>query len=309
MLSKVAERMYWFARYLERVENTARLVGVYDNLLFDLPRSINISWYNLIVINSATSFFDDRYKVQDERNVVKFLLADKNNPSALLPSLAQARENVRTTRDVFPEDVWELVNELHLYASDNIQSGINRTNRHAYLENIIRGCQQINGLLTHNMSKDAAWHFIRLGRNLERADMTSRILDAGSVAMLFSSEEHKLDASQVIWGNVLRSCSASMNYRRTVRADVTGPDVADFLINDTLFPRSIAYCVEQIDVSLKGLPGKTAEVSPKTLQSMLNAKFESEDDVGETFHEYLNDLQLALADLNGQFNQRWFALT
>ena len=82
MLSRVAERIYWAARYLERVENTARLVSVYDNLLFDLPRSVNIGWFNLVIINSGTELFFERYKVQDERNVVKFTLASLNSAAA-----------------------------------------------------------------------------------------------------------------------------------------------------------------------------------------------------------------------------------
>ncbi len=186
MLSRVAERMYWAARYLERVENTARLVSVYDNLLFDLPRSVNIGWFNLVVINSGTELFHERYRVQDERNVVKFMLADDTNPSSMLSSLQMLRENIRTARDVLPAEAWELVNELQLYARKNIQQGINRSARHAFLNHVIEGCQGINGLFGSSMSRDAAWDFLRLGCNLERADMTTRLLDAGAAALLLS---------------------------------------------------------------------------------------------------------------------------
>ena len=86
MLSRVAERLYWSARYLERVENIARLVSVYDDLMYDLPRDIAVSWYHLVEINSGTELFEQRYKVKDERNVVKFMLADDTNPSSMLSS-------------------------------------------------------------------------------------------------------------------------------------------------------------------------------------------------------------------------------
>ncbi len=135
MLSRVAERIYWTARYLERVENTARLVSVYDNLLFDLPRDSNISWYNLIILNSSTELFQERYKIQDERNVVKFILADDTNPSSMLSALKMVRENIRTTRDVVPQETWELINELDIYARQNIKLGINRSQRHAFSQN------------------------------------------------------------------------------------------------------------------------------------------------------------------------------
>src|SRR5690554_4031656 len=107
MLSKVAERLYWAARYLERVENTARLVSVYDKLLFDLPQDVNISWYSLVELNSATDLFHERYRIQDEHNVVKFTLADDTNPGSMLSALDLLRENIRTSRDVLPVESWE----------------------------------------------------------------------------------------------------------------------------------------------------------------------------------------------------------
>lgn len=137
MLSRVAERLYWSARYLERVENTARLVSVYDDLLFDLPKNIEVSWYNLIEILSGEEIFEQRYKVKDERNVVKFLLADDTNSSSMLSSLKMVRENIRTTRDAVPKETWELINELDLYAQQNIKQGINRSERHLFLNTII----------------------------------------------------------------------------------------------------------------------------------------------------------------------------
>ncbi|HEY0663399.1 MAG TPA: alpha-E domain-containing protein, partial [Thiobacillaceae bacterium] len=177
MLSSVAERIYWAARYLERAENTARLVSVYDSLLLDLPRGIDISWYNLIELNSATEAFAERYRVRDERNVVKFLLADADHSGALVNSLRMVRENLRTTRDVFAPEVWEFVNDLFYFATDNVAQGTGRKLRHQFTSGIIRGCEQVNGQIAATTSRDAPWQFIQLGRHLERADMTTRILD------------------------------------------------------------------------------------------------------------------------------------
>ncbi len=159
MLSRVAERVYWTARYLERIESTARLISIYDKLLFDLPRSVQFSWYNLITINSLEGDFNNRYSVKDEHNVVKFMIGDQDNPCSVFSSLQAIRENIRTTRDVILADTWELTNELSLYVKDNLQLGIKRSNRHEFLENIIKGCQQILGLLYGNMPHDAAWNF------------------------------------------------------------------------------------------------------------------------------------------------------
>lgn len=308
MLSKVAERLYWIARHLERVENTARLVSVYDSLLFDLPGEFDISWYNLVTLNSAEELFQSRYKNHDERNVVKFLLADDTNPSSMLSALKMVRENVRTTRDVLPQESWEMVNELSIYATKNIQQGINRSARHEFLTNIIKGCQQINGLLTGTMCRDASWQFLRLGRNLERADMTTRLLDAGAAAQLEGEVETDMHISQVVWGNVLRSSSAELSYRRTMRSAVHERDVAEFLLEDPDFPRSFRFCIDSMINGIKNLPNNAA--AKKALHTMLEVEFELDSDkrLGFEFREYLNQQQVNLGNLHQVFNQTWFAM-
>jgi len=306
MLSKVAERLYWMARYLERVENTARLVSVYDKLLFDLPNEINIGWYNLVILNSATELFEDRYKNQDERNVVKFMLADDTNPSSMLSALKLVRENIRTSRDVVPAETWELVNELYLFAKHNIQQGINRSRRHEFLSDIIKDCQTLAGLLYSTMSHDAGWQFMKLGRDLERADMTTRLLDAGASALLEVNGDVNLNLRQIVWGNVLRSASAYMSYRRTVKAAVSGPEVADFMLNDPHFPRAFHFCLLQIDVAAGKLPKN--DTVRKVLKGIDASAFqiESDRDLGEDFREFLNDLQVQLGKLHEAIYQTWF---
>ncbi|MFY0676863.1 MAG: alpha-E domain-containing protein [Neptuniibacter sp.] len=309
MLSRVAERIYWGSRYLERVENTARLVSVYDNLLFDLPRDTNIGWYNLIVINSSTESFNERYKVQDERNVVKFLLADDSNTSSMLTSLKQVKENIRTTRDVVPQDTWELINELDLYARNNIRQGINRTDRHQFLNTIIKHCQEINGLFESAMSRDATWQFLMLGRNIERADMTTRILDAGASLMLQPNEGTSINLSQVVWGNVLRSLSAYMNYRRSIRTQVQSSKVARFLLEDPHFPRTIAFCLEEIESAIQKLPRPEKALAGLNALKELNYPLENGNPLNEEFRDYLNDLQIQVSELHNEFSENWFAFS
>lgn len=307
MLSKVAERVYWIGRYLERVENTARLLEVYDNLLFDLPHSVNLGWYNLIVINSAQSDFAERYKVQDERNVVKFLLGDEKNYCSMVHSLRMFRENVRTTRDVVPEETWELANELSLYVQDNLQKGINRTKRHEFLDMVIKGCQQIQGLLYGTMSHDASWHFLRLGRNIERADMTTRLLDAGSSAILqMDSDDSFVNGRQIIWGNVLRSAGADNPYRRTTRSSVNGSAVVHYMLEDPCFPRSIFHCLSAIEDSSSKLP--RSEPVTAVINDVRTNAFKKIDyhDLGDPLRDHLNNLQIDLAKINSEIANTWF---
>ncbi|MFZ5652841.1 MAG: alpha-E domain-containing protein [Pseudomonadota bacterium] len=309
MLSSVAERIYWAARYLERAENTARLIRVYDSLLLDLPRGLNISWYNLVELNSAAASFAERYRVQDERNVVKFLLADADNPISLQASLKWVRENLRTTRDVFAPEVWELVNDLFYFSRDEIAQGLGRKLRHGFCEGIIRGCELVTGQIAATTSRDAAWRFLELGRYLERADMTTRILDAGAVTLLQSPElEGQVNLGQIVWGHVLGSLSAELAFRRRTRMRVGGPEVANFLLEDPDFPRTLRFCRERVAEAVRALPRNKAVLGP--LDELAGARYPiaSIEDLGQRFRDHLNELQIRIAALHRQIADTWFAV-
>jgi len=307
MLSRVAERIYWAARYLERIENTARLVGVYDKLMCDLPKSVGIGWYNLITINSAEQAFNERYKVHDERNVIKFLLGDDTNPSSVASNLKYARENLRTSRDVVPAETWEMINELHLFVIENIQLGINRSQRFNFLDGVIKSCQQIQGLMLGTMPRDVVWYFMHLGRNIERADMTTRLVDAGVRAQIqVWDDEGAINSQQIVWGNILRALGADQSYRRTVRASVNSKQVARYIIEDTAFPRTITYCLSAISESLARLPHHETVLKDVTKIQKGLLKTVDYSDLGEPMKDYLNDMQLAIASIHTGISKNWF---
>lgn len=307
MLSRVAERVYWFARYLERIESTARMVSIYDKLLFDLPRSVNLGWYSLITINSLEKQFNEQYTNRDERNIVKFMIGDENNPSSIVTSLYSIRENVRTTRDVVAEETWELTNELSIYVHENMQRGINRSKRHEFLENIIKGCQQITGLLYTSMPQDPAWIFMQLGFSLERADMTSRHLDAGVATMLdIANDESAVNARQIIWGNVLRSLNAEQPYRRKIRQRVSASLVVQYLLEDEELPRSITHCANAMIQASKHLPNnKSVTNNLVDLQHSIADDMDY-DRLNGSFRDYLNSLQIELAETHDLIRETWF---
>ena len=308
MLSRIAERMYWMARYLERVESTARLVKVYANLLMDLPQEIDIGWYNLVVLNSGTENFAKRYKNRDERNVVKFMLADEHNPGSLGSALVMARENIRTSRDALPVETWEMINDLSIYARANMKRGVNRRHRQKFLDTMIGGVQQINGLLNGNMSHDAAWQFMRLGRNLERADMTTRSLDAAASVLMRAGADTSANLNEIVWGNMLSSLSAYHPYRRSMRTSIAGAPVARYLLEDTSFPRAVGFCMVHIHHACTHLP--RAEPVVERLSDVGQRAFGGFDyeDLSEPFRDYLNTMQLHLADLHGAIEANWFEL-
>jgi len=310
MLSRVAERLYWTSRYLERVENTARLMGVYTNLLLDMPSGVNIGWYNLVTLNNAEAWFENRYKVKDERNVMRFLLSDPDYPGSMMSSLQGVRENIRTTRDVVPAESWEYINELTLYVQDNLNMGINRGQRHAFIAEVIKTCQQFLGLFVGSMNEGRGRSFLRLGRNLERADMTTRILDAGINLVLENNGNVLPTTESIIWVNVLQSLSAYLPYTKQQRKTVRGSRVARYLLEDPDLPRTVRYCCDLLRRECAGLPRSGPVLAH--IDSILASHYGPLDDedrpLDQGFSDYLNHLQLQIAGLHHLFAEAWFTL-
>ena len=189
MLSRVAEQLYWFGRHVERAENTARLVNVNANLIMDLPRPFKRIWANMIGITGSNDLFYRAYGTADEKSVLQFMLTDEGNPSSMACCVRMARENARSSREILPVEAWETINEFYLYVKNNPASGMRPGERHKYLNSVIRYCRQITGMLFSGMSHGSAYGFVRIGRNLERADMSTRIIDVGCVNLLPAGDE------------------------------------------------------------------------------------------------------------------------
>ncbi|MBK8534918.1 MAG: alpha-E domain-containing protein [Candidatus Competibacteraceae bacterium] len=327
MLSRVAHNIYWMTRQIERAEDTARLINVNANLLLDLPRNTTFGWLPLIFIVGAEKLFfeKDLNRLADETNVVKFLISDSGHPSSIISSLAAARENLRTTRDTVPQEAWEQINSLYIYARDHVPS---RRGRFEFLRRVIRGSQQIGGLLAGAMSRTAAYDFVRLGHYLERADMTTRILDVRSANLLSragqtqtqtqiqtqtqtqtaATENGEQDPFESIqWMSVLKSLSAYQAYRQQVRVRVSGPDVLKFLLQDEYFPRAVVFCLRQLEICLKKLPRNDASLEAlSALRQKLNAAAVPEL-AHEGLHEFIDEVQMGFGELHNQIAAAYFA--
>jgi uncharacterized alpha-E superfamily protein len=184
---------------------------------------------------------------------------------------------------------------------------MNRGDRHEYLNEVILGCHQISGLFANSMNKDAASEFIRLGRTLERADMATRILDAGAAVILATGRSSD-SISQIVWGNVLRSLDAYQPYLRNERGPVTGPTVAAFLLANEQYPRTVLFSVNRMTTALSRLPHNNA---PRKLATQIKdnlLKYQDYNDLGDKFRLYINDLQLQLGKLHDCFEDTWFSL-
>tara|TARA_R110002167_G_scaffold308593_2_gene513421 strand:+ start:400 stop:1374 length:975 start_codon:yes stop_codon:yes gene_type:complete len=313
MLSRVAERIYWLGRYLERAENTARLLTVYSNLLLDLPRGAQVGWHTLVEITGTEEDFDERFKETDERSVNRFLISDAKNYSSIISSISLARENARTTREIIPTEAWEQINNLFLFTRDNMGKATARGSRHQLLQDIIAHCQQITGLLAGAMSHNSGYNFLRIARSLERADMTTRIVDVGSLTLVPSLMKSGAQADQparpfsnMIWMSVLHSISAYQMYRQHVLDRVNGEDVVTFLLQDVQFPRAVFHCLSVLRTCLESLPNNHATKQ----QVAITLKYVEEANIPELLEsgllEYIDELQVEIAGIHARITETWF---
>ncbi|MGA1074015.1 MAG: alpha-E domain-containing protein [Ilumatobacteraceae bacterium] len=248
LLARTADRLYWGARYVERAEDTARIVRAYHDLVVDFPSVDLLRWEPLAVLTgSVRLLLVPAEDPSGERTVVHHLVADGSNPSSIVSSVHAARENLRTTREVMPREAWQAVNQLSQYVDATASAAVERQLRDRFLLRVVEISRRLDGILESTMTRSEAYRMLRLGRLVERADMTTRVLGVAAAAIL--QEEAALGAEvqhdEIRWMNVLRSVSALQMYQRAVRGPIDGTDVVRFLVGHTAFPRSVRSCLEE----------------------------------------------------------------
>ncbi len=305
MLARTVENVYWLARYLERAENTARLVSVNSHLLLDLPAGIAPGWLPLVDITGSRALFDARYKRAAERDVVQFLVADRDNPGSIVTSLNLARENARALRGVLPAEIWEELNRFFMRFSEELPAGLSRAARFDFLKRSVLVSQTLTGMLDGTMSRNDAHTFMMLGRNLERTDMTSRIIDVRSAQLLPADASELRPFDTIQWMSVLRSLSGYEMYRLG-RERVNRSDVLEFALRDERFPRSCLFCLLQMELCLHGLPrsGGARSALVNTCHFLTGVDLGSLDQEG--LHELIDQVQLHLTALHDTIAGSYF---
>jgi uncharacterized alpha-E superfamily protein len=311
MLSRVAANLYWFGRYLQRAENTARLINVNAILLLDLPRRMTLGWGPLIEIVGADSTFRAHYEEASEDNVVRFLIADPRNPGSIQSSVFAAREILRTVRDTMPRETWERLNSLYYYVQEQGEAGIPRAKRQAVLSEVINRTLLLYSVLTSNMSRDVGFNFLRIGTNLEQADMTTRILDVRSTRL--GREKSGADLSpfeNIVWMSVLRSLTAYQMYRKHMKTRVNGGGVLRFLLQNRDFPRSVMFCLSQIASTLPSLPeSRKIERAIERIRALgrdanIDALLQAEQGVPQL----MDEIQIGLGELHEALSAAYFTM-
>lgn len=314
MLSRVANSLFWLSRYMERAENVARFIDVNLTLILDLPVGEREQWEPLVATTGDHEEFFSRYGVASRENVIQFLTFDLDNPNSILSCFRFARENARTVRESVNSEMWEGLNTLYLdvmNASRNGRAALDSP--HEFFSRIKAACYQFLGSSDATMPRDEGWHFCRLGRVIERADKTSRILDVKYYILLPSTEDVGAPYDDIQWGAVLHSASGFESYRRRY-GRIRPSHVVEFLVLERWFPRSVLYCLAMADESLhaitgspRGAFGNLAEQRLGQLHSQL-AYLNIDEIIKQGLHEFVDSLQTRLNLVGDAIQEKFFAV-
>ncbi|HEY9834268.1 MAG TPA: alpha-E domain-containing protein [Stenomitos sp.] len=300
MLSRVADAIYWLNRYVERAENVARFVDVNLNLMLDLPEGMTQQWEPLVLTTGDLELFRTHYGEATAENVIQFLTFDNNYPNSILSCLQKARENARSIREIISSEMWEEVNAFYLMVQE-ASSVHHLATLPDFFTQVKRASHRFAGVMNGTMAHNEGWHFGQMGRLLERADKTTRLLDVKYFVLLPSAQWVGTPLDRIQWMAVLKSASAYEMYRKCQHR-IMPIRIAEFLILDRQFPRSIHFCLWQAEQCLHQITGtptgtwcNSAERALGRLCSQLG--YLTIEDIFEIgLHEFLNQLQ---AEING----------
>jgi uncharacterized alpha-E superfamily protein len=313
MLSRVADSIYWMARYVERAENVARFIDVNLNLSLDLGPEAARQWAPLVATTGDHDFFKEQYGEASQANVIQFLTFDEENPNSILSCLRMARENARTVRDMISSPMWLELNKFYLMMREAKHDNRALTAPFDFFERIKLDATLLDGVAESTMSRGEAWHFRRMGQSLERADKTSRILDVKYFILLSNVAEvgGPIDTNQ--WAALLKSASALEMYRK--RFGRIGPSqVAEFLVLDRDFPRAMHYCLIRAEESLLAITGSpvgTFRTPAEQRLGRLRAELDYaniKEIMTQGLHEFIDAFQGKLNEVGEAIAETFFAV-
>ncbi len=311
MLSRVANSVYWMCRYIERAENVARFISVNLNLLLDIPLAADLQWIPMIATTGDKEKFESLYPDYSQGNVINFLTFNRQNGNSILSCMHAARENARSVREIISIEMWEQLNRFYIELKEAEHSGFATNDPHKFFLMIKMRGHMFSGLLYSTMSHGEPWHFARMGLMIERADKVSRILDVKYYMLLPRADYVGSPYDNIQWAAVLKSASAHDMYRKRFHR-ITPTNVADFLIFDAEFPRSIRHCINNAFASLHSITGSpygfaqsTAEKHLGRLAADINYS-DINDVIHVGMHEYLDSFQDRLNEVGREISASFF---
>jgi uncharacterized alpha-E superfamily protein len=307
MLARLAENLFWAGRYVERAEDTARMVDVTYHTLLESPfGEAGRAWQQLLEVLHLRSAWEERGlgSTADAEAVVRFLVLDPENAGSIAAATARARENVRSVRELVSTELWEAVNDLHLeIRSRDLDRDV--AEQPSELLRMVRNASMaIYGVASETMPRDAGWRFLALGRLIERAEMTCRLIDVryGQLDSLRVPSRRDVvveDGGFHHWVAVLKSASSFEAYRRRYRASTDPVDVIEFLLLADDMPRSVVYCLtsamRQLEALSGGRPSRAVRLLGRTTSSLQYR--DVAELLAEDLHDFLEDVQLRIQEV------------
>ncbi len=314
MLSRVADAIYWLSRYIERAENIARFVDVNLHLALDQAEpDEDRQWAPLVAVTGDRSDFSERYEVANQKTVVRFLTYDRANPNSIYSCLWAARENARSVREVISSEMWEQVNRSLIMLRDAQTYNPVETDPAAFFSHFREACHLFWGITDATMTHGEPWNFARLGRMLERADKTSRILDVKYFIILPTADYVGSPYDNLQWVALLKSISGYEMYRKCYH-DISPDHVAEFLLLNDEFPRSIRFCLAEADQALHAISGWRAAAFSNRAEQQLGrlrselAYADVDGILAGGLHQYLDRFQAKLNGVGNAVFDTFFAI-
>lgn len=307
MLGKTAGGLFWLFRYLERSENTARLIETGFRIALTRPNGHDDEWKSVLQTAAVSGIYKGLYGEVEEARAIDFLLRDRANPSSVLSSISEARQNARLTRTALTREVWEAINDAYMNLKELLENPISAKKLPATLATIRQHSALVRGAMHGTMLRTDIFDFCRLGTFLERADNTARILDVKYYVLLPSMTQVGSDLDNVQWETILRAVASHRSFRWLMGDEVTPKGIADFLIFDTRMPRSLRFTVKKMAANLEYLAENYGERRPcNDLMDVLLARLKH-GNIDEVFedglHEFLTNFLTDISALGAQIER------
>ena len=300
MLRRIADHLFWMARYLERAEWRARLADVNFHLLVESPTGDPHPWAPLLAITGEAELFARDYNTPSEDRVLEFFTFDARNPSSIVACINFARENARGLRHRISSELWIEINTLHLEAQNWSPEVFQRPGVYAFFAELRNRFYRIAGINHSTLPRDLEFDFIQVGTMLERAENVTRMLDVKYHYLLPKVADVGGPIDRMQWAAVLRSASALEAYRRAYGNLIAVERVVEFLLFDSSFPRSARFCLDRLETALDRIRETTA--APASARAPADSACESlayalrDNDVGRVIGEGLHEFLMKVQD-------------
>ncbi len=307
MLGKTAGGLFWMFRYLERSENTARLIEAGFRIGLTRPVGEDDEWQSVLQTAAVAHLYQERHETLEAGKAIDFLLRDPANPSSVMSAIAAARQNARLVRTAITREVWEAVNDTYMILKQALQRPVSTRDLPEVLATIRQQSALVRGAMHGTMLRNDVFDFCRLGTFLERADNTARILDVKYYVLLPSISQIGSSLDNVQWETILRSVAGQRAYRWITQGEASPMGIADFLIFDGRMPRSLAFSMRKIATNMAYLEGVYGTRHPShdqtdvLLSRLENGSIERVFDDG--LHEFITDFLTDTARLGQQIER------